>query len=238
MPASGLHAVMPEAPVSSAYMVGLMNSTPVQEVAAALPPGLLRQEDLTALGLPFIAGADGEEIEALAIQQADEVVDLMRTHAGRWPKLRDALREDVSLGEVVEDAWLPEAGPLTTWGTIRTVPWVEIEATGNVGTRRIARVLVENTLFGLAVELRDDRDRAIRLRVVGGDEARVQALAVLAEGLRASEAGMGSVLDASVPTDPDLLVQQLSSHRRQLAEAIGRYRERRARIDEIVEALL
>jgi hypothetical protein len=238
MPASGLHAVMPAAPVSAAYMVGLMNATAVQDIAESLPPGLLRQEDLTALGLPFIEGDVGEEIAALAVQQADEVVSLVRIHGGRWPKLRDALREDVALGTVVDDSWVPQPGHVTTWGTVRSVPWVEVEAVANLGTRPVASVAVENTLFGLAVELRDDRERVLRLRVAGGDESLVEAVAAVAEGLRTQQSTLTSVLDAPIPTNATLLVEQLQVHRMALSEAIGRYRVRRARIDEIVDALL
>lgn len=238
MPASGLHALIPSEPVTAAYVVGLMNSTSVQQLADSLPPGQLRQNDLTALGLPHIAGADGDEVANLALEQADEVAELVRVHARRWPQLRATLREDVDLAAVPDDAWVPEPGPATTWGTVGSVSWLELDAGTGATSRPLAAVTVEHTLFGLAVEARDDRGRAIRLRVVNGDEALADVVALSLEGHRVTGASLGSVVEAAMPTDPAHLTAQLQVHKEELRVAIGRYRDRRARIDAIVDALL
>jgi hypothetical protein len=51
-------------------------------------------------------------------------------------------------------------------------------------------------------------------------------------------ASLGSVVEAAMPTDPAHLTAQLQGHRAELRLAIGRYRDRRARIDAIVDVLL
>jgi hypothetical protein len=172
------------------------------------------------------------------LEQADEVAELVRVHARRRPQLRATLREDVDLAAVPDDAWVPEPGPATTWGTVGSVSWLELDAGTGATSRPLAAVTVEHTLFGLAVEARDDRGRAIRLRVVNGDEALADVVALSLEGHRVTAASLGSVVEAAMPTDPAHLTAQLQVHKEELRVAIGRYRDRRARIDAIVDALL
>ena len=116
--------------------------------------------------------------------------------------------------------------------------WLELDAGTGATSRALAAVTVEHTLFGLAVEARDDRGRAIRLRVVNGDEALADVVALSLEGHRVTGASLGSVIEAAMPTDPAHLTAQLQVHKEELRVAIGRYRDRRARIDAIVDALL
>lgn len=238
MPASGLHALIPAQPVSAAYVVGLMNSSAVQQLADSLPPGQLRQEDLTALRLPFIAGAEGDELARLTLEQADEVELLLRAHGPKWPQLRDVLRYEPDLLTPVGGAWTPEPGPRTRWGTAASVAWLEVEARPGPRGRPLSAVSVGHTLFGLVVEARDDRGRTINLRVPSGDERLAEAVALSLAGLQATGATLAGVLDAPMPTDPAALTSQLDVDRAELGAATERYRARRARIDEIVDALL
>lgn len=60
LPLSGLHALTGAADTSAAYLVGLINSTPVQELAEALAPGSVSQEDFEHLGLPQFSGSIAE----------------------------------------------------------------------------------------------------------------------------------------------------------------------------------
>ncbi len=97
LPASGLHAITGAGGTSAAYLVGLINSTPVQELAEALSPGSVSQADLQALGLPQFDRVVTAGIERRARELAELVRTLIVEHNSLWPNLENALRTDTTL---------------------------------------------------------------------------------------------------------------------------------------------
>lgn len=119
LPLSGLHAVVGGGSTTAAYLVDLINSTPVQELAEALAPGSVGQGDIEELGLPLFNEATAREIRQHTRQLADTVRTLVLEHGRSWPALPNTLRADISLAGHTTAAWAP-AAHRHDWGTSRT----------------------------------------------------------------------------------------------------------------------
>jgi len=151
LPASGLHAITGAGGTSAAYLVGLINSTPVQELAEALSPGSVSQADLQALGLPQFDRVVTAGIERRARELAELVRTLIVEHNSLWPNLENALRTDTTLSGDLESAWAP-APSARGWGTINTVGWATVHALSTVsGT--VERTALVTDLLGTHLEI-------------------------------------------------------------------------------------
>lgn len=136
LPLSGLHAMTGRSATDAAYLVGLINSTPVQELAEALAPGSLSQDDIEDLGLPQFQAPVASNIADRARQLATVVRRLVTEQGPVWPRLLDTLRSDVALATEVTNAWSP-APARRGWATLGTVTWAGLEDSGrSPGTAR------------------------------------------------------------------------------------------------------
>jgi hypothetical protein len=102
---SGLHVFTGESGTSAAYLVGLINSTPILELAEALAPGNVSQSDIAELGLPQLDKATAKTIEDKTRRLANLVKQFVTVTAQAWRKLPDALRADINLAEAPDWAW-------------------------------------------------------------------------------------------------------------------------------------
>jgi hypothetical protein len=235
VPASGLQALLPKQPATAAYVVGLMNSSAVQDLADSLPPGQIRQSDLRGLGLPYLTEA-AEDIAERAIALAAVVSELV-TLSSRWPKLGDALRADIDLALLPLDAWAPAVGLATSWGTLQSVRWVDVGVSGPQ-SGRIAAVSVDRDLFGLTVTARDSRAAQVRLHLPSDDDNGAEALCAMLLGLQAQRATLRRIPSAAAPTAEPVLIEQLSSDLDHVNRVAEQYRTLRAEIDDLVDTLL
>lgn len=236
VPASGLQAIIPAPPATAAYLVGLMNSTLVQQLAEGLPPGEIRQTDLAALGLPSLPAEIAAQMGDLTLELADVVQEIVTDYATRWPSLADALRSDISLGAPRLDAWRPMPGGTRTWGTVESVAWLEKEFAG-AQSQRITSVDHHIDLFGIVVVARG-ASGILRLRLVGDDEDAASALYLVVRSVMLAKGQLRDVARAPLPVDPRRLVTQLSGDRQAVTDAIESYRTRRTAIDALVDQLL
>lgn len=146
LPASGLHALFSPT-ADAAYLVGLMNSTPVQELADTLPPGEVRVEDLRELNLPMVSEVSGD-ISSSALDLAAKVHDLVTRLAPAFPGARDALLDDLDLAVLPEGAWLPNTPPGLATGNYGSVTWVQEMTQGHGQAVPIVDVRTAEELWG------------------------------------------------------------------------------------------
>lgn len=230
-PASGLHALLPQG-ASAAYLVGIWNSTYVQNLSETLPPGMLRSHDVAALGLPAIGGDEQAAISDLAHALADDVDTLVRLRTA-WPLLPETLHNDISLTTLPLSAWTVRPGPRTAWGRLETVGWAAIEASGNL-RRPIVQIDVEIGIFGHLV-VASNASHLVRVRVA---EEMTEPVKALVGGLRYAGGRLADVAALTVPIDAPAL---FSSHRADVAEVealADDYRSRRAAVDRIVAEIM
>ena len=230
LPLSGLHAFTGSGETSAAYLVGLINSTPVQELAEAIAPGSVSQKDIEELGLPQFSRAVAEAIETRVLSLANIVKALITRHSLVWPDIADSLREDMSLGRDVFDSWIPVASR-RNWGTLASVNWVRIEGAGTVSGTVEGTELTDD-LLGTHLVVNFSRGR-IRVDV---DEHQAHDLRVL---LQAMVRGLGratppKVLAMPVPISADTLVADWQRNHEEVTMLIGHYQQLRNEIDAIV----
>jgi len=230
LPLSGLHAVTGEDKTSAAYLVGLINSTPVQELAEALAPGSISQDDIEQLGLPQFGTATTEAIEERSRRLADTVHALIAEHGQPWPSLPDALREDITLSNSIFEAWAP-AGAKHGWGTLGSVAWTTVENVGRISGSAertelsddlLGRHLIVHFSHG-RIHIDVDDHPAYDLREL------LQALVVGAGSTTASK-----VLALPVPVSAQKLVDIWEQDHEGVTALIKRYRDLRSGVDAIV----
>jgi len=221
--------------VPAAYIVGIMNSSPVQAIADGVPPGMMRQEDLADLGLPIF---DAERVRAIADETmtlAGLVLDLVSL--GRtWPSLRESLRQRGATAEEVESAWVPPRGPAARWGSLRDLAWVELEASGSLGVP-ILDAEIERGIFGTAV-VASNGTRLVRLRLTAPDDDVTSALLAYVRGLKAAGQQLMDIAGASAPVNAAALVARRRVDLEGLQALFRTYGEARARIDSLVAEVL
>ena len=234
LPLSGLHAVYGHHGTSAAYLVGLINSTPVQELAEALAPGNVSQEDIAALGLPQFSADATAELEFRTRELADTVRSIVVDHSVTWTDAPDALRSDIRLGADLTGKWVLEPNP-RRFGSLSRVPWARIAPSTNI-RGSLEAMEYEDDLLGRHLTLRFTRGtvhietdelpdldlRGLLGRLIAGTD--VSSLSHLEELL--------------VPIDPVELVAAWRRDLQTITVAADRYRTLRAEIDKIVGAEL
>ena len=235
LPLSGLHAMSGGATgTKAAYLVGLINSTPVQELAEALAPGSLSQDDIEHLGLPQFPKAVADSIAAKAREIAGVVRRLVVDQGPVWPLLRDALRYDLALTSDVTEGWAPAPGR-RGWGTLASVGWVSLDESGRLGGVVESTVMTDD-LLGTHLVVHFTHGQVL----VDAEERTDHDLRDLVERLMF---GVGRVDAAAlkaipVPVSADALVAAWERDKTAVQALVHRYHALREEIDVIVVAAL
>lgn len=235
---SGLHALLPSDGVDAAYLVAMLNSTPVQALADALAPGQLRTEDVFGLGLPILEAEPVDAIRASGLALAEMVRELVEQQAPRWPRLADELRADLRLADFAPGAWRPPPGPPTRWGRLDAVGWIAEVAPGRIRRQAVREVETSETLFGLEVVATGNAGAALNFRLEDNDAELAQALAAFSRGAAAAGSELGELPGLLVPTDPSELASMYRDDLADLDDALARYRDERAIVDSALDAVL
>jgi hypothetical protein len=237
VPADGLHALLPR-DVEAAYLVALLMSTPVQELANALAPGQVRKDDLLALGLPRLTSDAVKAITAGGYQLADLVVDLVYTHGQRWPQLPNELRANPALSALTLTAWHRRSRPPAQQGRLGDVQWTDELILPSHRGEPIREVRVDTTLFGSQVVAVNRAGQAFVAPLREPHEDALAALAAMFEGHAALGGTIGELANLSVPLSQPELVAEHVGDRATLDQALMRYRSERDEVDAVVAALL
>lgn len=224
----------------AAYLAALYNSTLYQEIAASLPPGQLRQEDLERIGLPHLDEHVGQ-IAALGTSLATAVLRLVREHGPRFPALADALRGNAALRDVPDDVWTLPAGPVNSWGKVPGLGWIRDSSQHRAGTTALGDVRVEHDILGLRVVVNARGTARPAITVSLADPDANSAAQALACRLRATAGAAGKVRDVAevvLPVDPNRLVSDFEADRQALNREVVAYRRLREQVDTaLTEAL-
>jgi len=237
LPQSGLHALLPPDGVPAAYLSGLLNSTPVQDLASTLPPGQIRTSDLEQLGLPLIDQYVAQ-VSLTATELADAVTTLARTWALRFPKLLDALREDIALGDVPDDAWLPTGATAYTHGELHRVSWVTEVIPRGAQSSRATGVSTEATLFGHEVVVHGSESQTLTVRVAEEESELRAVLTAYVTGLIAVGTKLRDVAIAPVPIASAEFVRAFEDDQQGVHSSVDSFRSNRRVIDDIVATIL
>ena len=234
LPLSGLHAFTGSGGTTTAYLVGLINSTPVQELAEALAPGSVGQKDIEELGLPQFDSASALAIHERVVMLADIVKTLVTKHGTVWPDIPDALRGDITLNDGVFNAWTPVPGR-RNWGTLATVPWARI-AGGGVTSGRVEYSELSDDLLGRHLAVYFARGQVL----IDADEHTGIDLRDLLQTL---VRGMGSVtapqlMAMPLPVSGDILVEIWKDNLGEVTALIQDYQRLRSEVDAIVVTAL
>ena len=241
-PASGLHAIrpVPGSGVSAAYICALINSTIYQDIAATIPPGNIRKEDVEKLGLPLRADAISE-LERHARDLAAIVTEMVRDHSFRFPLLRTELRSDITLAQTPTDAWSPADGPTASWGPLPGLGWVAGYGRQRARSTRLGDVAVnDQSLLGLqvVVTVRGDHHRAAAVIVTIADSEHAQqvaeALAARIRGVAETGGTIGDLESVRLPVSPIALLDAETIDRAALTRIVGQYRHHRVAIDAVL----
>jgi hypothetical protein len=234
LPLSGLHAMTGQPGTTAAYLVGLINSTPIQDLAAALAPGSVGQDDIEHLGLPQFGPDDTQAIERHVRSIADTVHALVTEHGRTWPLLPDTLRADITLAEDITHAWHP-APRARGWGTLNSVAWTRITTTPRI-SGVVESTEITDTLLGRLLTLHFTRG-TMHLEVDDHGDRDMRDL-VRALVLGAGRAGPAQIRATPVPLQVDTLAALYGQDLTALRARIDRYRALRQEIDDIVTAAL
>ncbi len=236
LPASGLHALRGPNSGQAAYLCGLFNSTPFQQLAETLPPGQIRSADLTALGIPLLAAADMAAIAGAATTAADAVRQLVAGLGARFPQLREAMRSGPDFDIAPDGPWVPVLNP--RWVQLQAAPWVKSFEHHGRPTAALGASSVSETLFGLElVGVEDRHGRGARVSVVlqrGVSQGVIAALGAYAAGLAAAGSQLQDLLAAPVPIDVEDIVRVHAADIASLKAVHAVYRDARATIDALL----
>ncbi|MEX0833025.1 MAG: N-6 DNA methylase [Actinomycetota bacterium] len=236
VPASGLNALIPGTS-TAAYIVGVLNSTVIQEMAESLPPGELRQEDFASLGIRLFDEVVSEVSEdTLAL--ADIVHELVQRLSTSWPALPLELREDPTLGAVQGNAWVPSVGPSSSWGPVARVSWVSAVESSGPQARKIADASFEHDLFGASIVVEGVREGHMRIRLSVDDEGLARSMVAYVRGLAAEGRSVRDVATVLVPVEFEVLARAFHEALGTLENRTQEYREHRQRVDSLIGALL
>lgn len=235
LPLSGLHALTGTSGTSAAYLVGLINSTPIQELAEALAPGSVGQGDIEALGLPLFHIELAKDIGGRARVLANLVKDMVNDQAQSWPDLLNVLRADVTLDSSVTTGWTPKARK--HWGNISTVNWVVAERSANV-SGVIESVVRQNDL--LARNLAVNFTRGVVTLALNGDlslaeeDEHYRVLEALVHGVRLRRGAATDLMAVPVATSASVLLDLHATEQAAVLSDVADYRSNRQAIDDAV----
>ncbi len=237
LPLSGLHALTGGTTTNAAYLVGLINSTPVQELAEALAPGSVGQDDFASLGLPQFDVTTTRAIEKSVRNLADLVRRLVTIRSRTWPELPAVLRADLTLTSPVMGAWLPTAHR-RGWGTIGSVTWLTVEGDGPLSGVVEQANVVDDELFGRRLDVHCSKGTR-RIRVAAGPDHDTEGqlydvLNRVVGGLAATRGSATGLSAASIPVDPQALLATYAKDEVTLAADVQSYQQNRAAIDQLV----
>ncbi len=237
IPAQGLNALMSN-DVSAAYLSGMLNSTPIQQLATTLPPGYLRVDDFYELGIPQLSEDLASQIETDALTLADLVIQLVNRPT--FPAIRDALLDDVSLAVPPKDIWLPKAGSAGDMGTISSVPWIEVSSQGSLSSNRMGVIEVQESLWGgeILVRPRDHSHAHVRLVLAAEAGDALDALVAYLRGEVWKNAPLAGAPRLPIFVDSNRLTDSWISDCIDLDQVAADYQNHRANIDKEVAELL
>ena len=233
VPGSALHALLPSEGAPAEYLVALLNSSLVQEFADTIPPGQLRKDDLSSLGIPRVDAPTVAEIGERSLALAGQVEALITDHGVRFPLLSDAVRSDLTLSSIPDDAWTTAPGSPSSWGRLDAVTWID-EIGGSLIRQEIRAIETQDTLLGghLRLEARTGQTAYVDLNEPRTDL--VEALRARLGGMAAESRTLQDVPGLDVPIDPAAFVAAYEKDRASLREAVDRYRSLRDEIDELI----
>ena len=240
VPSSALHVLRVKGGAhNAAYLAALYNSTLFQDLAAGLPPGQIKAEELQGLGLPDPGEERRLAMGTAARDQAELVTKMVRELGPVFPTLCDDLRGDVALTKVDDGIWVPAtmSGPL--WGAVGSVTWIEQRLAHGSQSRRVAEVAVEREIGGWTVLVtgRDGlSESTLRLYLgLDGVVEEAEALAAYVRGVAIGKRTIRQVLTMAVPVECRALVTSYGAARDEMHRAVEEYRERHAAIDVLLE---
>lgn len=231
VPASGMQVLTSEQ-ASAAYIVGLLNSSVGQELVGQMPPGVMQQDLLERLPLPFLPEVV-EAVGAAAEGLADTVATLAAVHGSRWPRLLAALSEDIALADVPFGAWDPEPGPSAQWGKLANVNW--IEATEPLGgqAQEIRAITEERDLFGTYLRV-IGRSGELHVRLDKDDDSLLDVLSRHVAGLAARRGQLRDVPALLVPIADDKYIKAFVDQADEVNSIAEQYRRLRDDIDQLL----
>jgi hypothetical protein len=240
VPSSGLHVLRVKGGAhNAAYVAALYNSTMFQDVAASLPPGQIKAEELEGLGLPDPGEEKRLGMSTAAIEQAALVTRMVRELGPVFPTLCDDLRSDVALTDVDDRVWVPAINAGPSWGTVASVTWIEQRLAHGSQNRRAMEVAVEREIGGWTVLVTGRTglsESTLRLYVgLDGTVEEAEALAAYVRGVAIGRQTLRQVLTIAVPIDRRTLATSYGIARDELTRSVDEYRARRSTIDRLLE---
>jgi hypothetical protein len=237
VPASGLHTLYPSSPASAAYLVGVLHSSPVQDLVDSLPPGEIRQSDLQALGVPWVPDLH-DEVARRTLDLADLVQTLVTDSATGWPLIPDVLRSDAALSVVSLDTWLLPPLPVMSAGELRHVHWTTELRPSGPQSSRIRDVTVQRDLFGVSVVAHGSPRGALSIVVQTDDDVALDAIIAVIRGQAACGRALRDLPTVLVPLTVDELVDRHAADSMTLLRRVEEYRRLRSEIEAIVLPVL
>jgi hypothetical protein len=190
------------------------------------------------LGISWARHRGFGTISTLAVAVADDVERLVIKYAPRFPLLVDALREDISLAELPDDAWLVTSSGAFTHGEIHRIGWMREVTPRGAQSARAVSVTTEATLFGHEVVVHGAGGQRLTLRVDEEESELRETLACFVGGLIANGARLRDIATATVPISGGDFVQALVDDRDGLRDLCDNYRRLGQDIDNIVDTIL
>lgn len=240
MPLSGLHAFTGTQGTTAAYLVGLINSTPIQELAEALAPGSVGQQDIEALGLPRFDDATVRDIERRTRTLADLVHKLVTMHAPIWPDLLNVLRFDTALTSPVTRAWTPKSQK-RNWGTVNSVGWSSVTRDATV-SGVIEAVAREDDLLSRHLAVQFTRGRILialsGTHTADEEDTYYALLAAVVNGVRLGRGGPDDLGSAPVHVTLQGLLDVYAKDLQVVEADVTDYQANREAIDALVTAKL
>lgn len=237
IPKSGLFAFHSEDKGSeTAYLVGLINSTPILAAADALAPGSIDKEAIRELGLPLLPAGDQASVARDSRALAKLVTSLVREDALGFPLLPWALRSDINIAPEALSAWLPRPKGKANTSTIASAAWLDVEESAPAGTIVGVDVVDDITVVSPRVRVLFSKGY-VDLVPTPHDAGTVSVLrcAVLALGFGSTRTDL---LAYEIHTSPSAMAGQHLTDRQRSEQRISRYRRLRQDIDGIIVAAL
>lgn len=235
VPASGLHLISCDArPGLAPYLAAMVNSTPIQELAAKLPPGHLRSAEMAALHIPDLGPDAVAGVSGWGVRLAEIVTLLVSVHAARFPMIPAALRSDVAMSADPLWRWTP--APSAVSATLSSRDWVHSVSVSGKAKSPVATVDVSShpgqleatiVLSNGSVKSPGSAVLSVSSSASAGE---VEALAALAAGAGSLDAVAG----LRVPLTFEQLASAFERDRRPVLDLLDEYRLLRSQVDALL----